>query len=250
VVELLGGEAAYRAAQGTESVYAGVLQDNPGGGSAARWHAYRLACTGPDDKPFVLALYAPGKAHLLAGQVGQRVRVVGKLVEARADGHVYRELWPARLEPLTTKLPDEPGADGVYARCWWQPAAALRWGARHYVFHDGQQLARAMGLAGDSAGEKAAALLAERLHVPAIDWKRHMVVSVPAGLTGAEAERLLIPRVRVQGRTLTVYYRLLGRPGGTPGFGYPAETVLVKRFDGTVRVEKESAPAAQSPPGK
>ena len=76
------------------------------------------------------------------------------------------------------------------------------------------------------------------------------MVSVSAGLTGAEAERLLVPRVRVQERTLTVYYRLQGRPGGTPGFGYPAETVLVKRFEGTVRVEKEPAPAAQAPSRK
>jgi hypothetical protein len=50
--------------------------------------------------------------------------------------------------------------------------------------------------------------------------------------------------VAVKDGTLTISFRLPERPGGTPGFGYPAETVLVDRFDGPVRVEEDRAPPA------
>ena len=235
-------EADYRAARAPEADYEGVLGNNPETGPGARSHPYRLSGEDSFGKRFVYLLSAPGKAHLLAASVGRRVCVRGKVVDARAGGRTVRELWPGTLEVLSNALPDAPGPDGVFARTVWQPAAALRVGARHYVFRDGAGLARAMGLTGDTAAATASALMARRLRVPAIDWKKHMLVSVSAGLKGAEVERLTIFKVAGRGRQLVVCYRLQSRPGGTPGFGYPAEAVLVSRFDGVVRVEQEAPP--------
>jgi hypothetical protein len=44
----------------------------------------------------------------------------------------------------------------------------------------------------------------------------------------------------VEDDRMTVYYNLgVGGPGPASGFGCPAETVLVDRFTGAVRVEEE-----------
>jgi hypothetical protein len=147
-------------------------------------------------------------------------------------------------------LPDSPGPDGVYARCNWQPAAALAVGEKQYIFRDGKPLADAMKLKGDGAADTATTLLAKRLNVKTIDWKKHMVVTVAAGIKGADADHLSITRVVQKDQTLTIYYTLhvdqpppasdkpMSPPAAT-GFGCPAETVLVPRFDGAIKVQRE-----------
>jgi hypothetical protein len=250
-VVLLAEEAEYKAAREAEAVFEGVLERNPGTGRIApptRFHPYRLVVAG--DKPVVHELYVPGKAFLLAAQVGQRVRLVGKLVSVEADGKTLRELWPGRLEPLTVprEPPPPPVAKApvgdVQARCDWQPPAARKKGMQTFVFRRGEELAAAMRLSGDSAAETAATVLARALGRAAIDWDKHMVVTVAAGLRGSEVDRLAVTRLAVKDGTMTIFYRFPARPAGAAGFGYPAETVLVDRFDGPVRVEEDrTAPA-------
>jgi hypothetical protein len=148
--------------------------------------------------------------------------------------------------------PDAPGPDGVFARCAWQPAGALQVGEKQYVFRDGKQVADAMKLKGDTAAETAAAQLAQRLNVKGIDWQKQMVVTVAAGLKGGDADRLRVTRAVRKDQTLTIYYTLRveqpppdDKPMSPPqatGFGCPAETVLVPRFDGTVKVQREDDP--------
>src|ERR687886_902134 len=102
VVMLLAEEPAYRKATEPEVVHEGVLESNPGTGGG-RFHPYRLAGEDEQGRPFVLLLYAPGRAHLLAAHVGRRVRLAGKVIEAqKGRGHV--ELWPARLEAVSSAL--------------------------------------------------------------------------------------------------------------------------------------------------
>jgi hypothetical protein len=251
-VVLLAEEAEYKASRETEAVFEGVLERNPGTGRIApptRFHPFRLVLSG--DKPAVHEVYVPGKAFLLAGHAGQRVRLVGKLVSVEADGKTLRELWPGRLEPLTAPREPPPSppvakapVEDVHARCDWQPPAARKKGMQTFVFRRGEELAGAMRLSGDSAAETATTVLARTLGRDAIDWDKHMVVTVAAGLRGPEVDRLAVTRLAVKDGTMTIFYRLPARPAGAAGFGYPAETVLVDRFDGPVRVEEDRAAPA------
>jgi hypothetical protein len=163
---------------------------------------------------------------------------------------------PVPDPPKKTEAPP----DGVLARTYWQPSAALHRGSRQYVFRDGKALAEAMRVTGASAEEAATAQLAKLLGVKTIDWQKQMVVTIAAGLQGADADRLFITRAVVGDDVLTLYYELrveeklqppaekdtAPAPQGPAGFGYPAETVLVNRFDGTVRI-KDETPAKPAP---
>jgi hypothetical protein len=241
---LLADSEEYKAARPAEAAYEGVVENNPGDGGVGkptRFNPYRLTGKDSAGKEFARELYAPGKSLLLAAYVGKRVRVTGKWVDTAADGRTYPELWPARLEEVAVAAAPPAKTDGVLARCVWQPGDALKLGAKHYVFRNGRDLARALKLTGSSADEAAAALLAEKLDLKSINWDKQMVVCVAAGLRGSDVDRLTVTRVEAKDRTLTVYYNLLPAAHGADGFGYPAETVLVDRFDGTVRVEEEAA---------
>ena len=83
----------------------------------------------------------------------------------------------------------------------------------------------------------------------AVDWNKYMGVTVAAGLRGADVDHLAVTRVEVKDRTLTVFYRLSVGPG-PGGFGYPAETVLLDRFDGTVHAEEDPTPPPKGPADK
>jgi hypothetical protein len=159
---------------------------------------------------------------------------------------------PAPLPDQAKKTSLPP--DGVYSRVYWQPPAALHRGNRHFVFRDGKALAEAMGITGSAADETATSKIAELLGVKTIDWQKQMVVTVAAGLRGADVDRLTISRAVVKDDVLTLYYELRAedklRPpaekdDGQPtpkigGFGYPAETVLVPRIDGAIRLKDET----------
>src|SRR5262249_18403294 len=201
-LSLLEGEEQYRKAAGPEATLEGTVERTPTPGRvepAARFNLFRLRTQDAGGREDVRELHVPGKAYLVASHVGKKVRVRGKLVETTAGGRVHRELWPAWLEPLTGALAERPGGDGGYARCAWQPDEARAPGARKYVFRSGEELARALRVSGPSAGETATELLARRLRVPALDWKKHMLVCVSAGLQGPAVEGLVIVRAARRG---------------------------------------------------
>ena len=241
VVTLLADDDTYRKAKEREVYFEGVLERNKGTGQigADRFNLYRLVLD--DSAKTARELYVPGKGAQLATHVGKRVRITGKLIETDIDGKKYVEIWPARLEVGSGTLPAAPGADGVFARCIWQPGDAMRVGAQSFVFGDGAKLAKAMRLTGESPADSATSQMAKMLHVPALDWKKHMVVSICAGLKSPGGMRLTVTRVAVEEDTLVIRYKLEPPMPSPGGFGYPAETVLVKRFDGPVRIELEKS---------
>src|SRR5262249_26980577 len=205
-VPLVAAEAWYRDAKEAEAVFEGVVERTPGTGRVGpprRFNAYRLAWTDAVGKEVVREVYAPGKAQLLPPYLGQRVRLVGKAVDTDADGTTYPEIWPARLELL--------GADGILARCYWRPGDGPQREPRCAVFRGGADLAAPLGLSGGGADEAATALMARRLNVAGIDWRKQMVVSVSAGLR-ADAGRLTVTRVAVRGGALGVAGRLEAPP--------------------------------------
>src|SRR5207248_3226632 len=124
----------------------------------------------------------------------------------------------------------------------WQPEEARKRGSQQFVFRSADQLAVAMRVRGPSAGETSSNLLARRLNVPAIDWEKQMIVCVSAGFQGPAIEGLAITSVKEMGDTLQVRYRLMPAKEGGAGFGYPAQSVLVKRSSAEVRFEQEAAP--------
>jgi hypothetical protein len=247
-VVILADDADYKAATAAETIFEGVLERTPTKGTLggpARFNPYRLNGRDSTGKPQVRELFVGAKAPLLAVHVGQRVRVAGKLVEVETDGTKQMELWAGRVESLSEAVAEAPGTDGIYARSFWQPASARRPGFRSFVFRDGGHVAKEMNLSGASAGETATTEMARQLRVPSVDWRKHMVVSISAGLRGSDADRLTVTRVEVDGNRMTVWYKLeVGGPGPASGFGYPAETVLVDHCTGPVRVEQEKAPSA------
>jgi hypothetical protein len=242
-IPLFAAEPWYTAAREQERIFEGVLERNPAPGKVGpptRFNAYRLTWIDGAGKPGGRELYLPGKAQYLAEHLGKRLRATGKPVDVSADGRTYQEIWPARIEvPGETGTTPAPPAsvDGVFARCGWQPERGLFREPRLYVFREARHLTPYLKLTGPAVEQAATTLLAKQLRVPAIDWKKQMLVTVAAGLKGQDAERLTITRVEVAGNTMTISYRLEAPAGGARGFGYPAETVLVERFDGSVRLE-------------
>ncbi len=70
-----------------------------------------------------------------------------------------------------------------------------------------------------------------------------MLVTVCAGLR-TDIERLTIAKAHVEGGRLTISYKTTA---GAKGFGYPAETVLIDRFDGPVRFVEDAVPPSAPP---
>jgi hypothetical protein len=244
VVRLLAEEPFYQAAPQKEVVLEGLLEADRGVFRRTRRHPFRLALD-EGGRATTLPLYVPGKAHLLTRHAGQRVRIRGKVVDTTVGRTTYHEVWPASLEALTGALPATPGADGVYVRCVWQPEAARRPGASVSVIRSGEQLAAAMRMTGGGAAGTATVRMARLLRIPGIDWSKYMLVSVSAGLRASPPDRVIVTRAAAVDRTLVVRYRLPASSGG--GFGCPAETVLVPRFDGPVRIEAEPPPGGAAP---
>jgi hypothetical protein len=230
----------YQKASGTEQTFEGTLEINPGTGQIGkptRFNSYRLTWTTPDGTRNIREIYAPGKAQFLALYRGQRVRIIGKPAETKADGKVYAEIWPARLEPAGLVSPD--AQKGILARCSWQPTGAKKRGETQWVITNGTDLAKHFGYFGADVDKRAGEDIARALKVPSIDWKKQMVICIAAGLH-ANGERIRVTSVTLRDKMLIVSYRLEHPADGAAGLCYPAESVLVDRFDGEVKYEAEA----------
>jgi hypothetical protein len=75
--------------------------------------------------------------------------------------------------------------------------------------------------------------LAKLLQVEAIDWKKQMVLAV-RGEAGTKADRVHFDPLKVEGKVLTVAWKVKQRPPHA-GIGTPLALALVERFDGEVK---------------
>ena len=75
--------------------------------------------------------------------------------------------------------------------------------------------------------------LAKVLEMPAIDWSKQMVLAV-RGSQGTRLDRIHFDSVRIEGKVLTVAWRLKQRPPHA-GPGSPVSLLLVDRFNGEVK---------------
>ena len=86
----------------------------------------------------------------------------------------------------------------------------------------------------DPAVQKAMeAELARLLEVDAIDWSNQMVLAV-RGEPGTKADRVHFDSLKVEGKVLTVAWKVRQRPPHA-GPGTPIALILVERFDGEVK---------------
>jgi len=225
---LFGEDADYRAAVAIESRYEGTLEFLPVPGGPGR---FRFIVPEGEGKIQTHELLVPRRTADLGAFVGQSVRITGKLTD--------KGLWPGKIE--RRQVVGNPGRDGILARTPWQPAAARKISrpAQTFLVRSGEQAAALLPLRGTTPAAAATELLARELRVPEIDWTRQMVVCVSVGLR-TDVESLIIRRIVVRDDVLHVIYQLKRVPAGmSAGFGYPAETVLIPRFDGTIRFEEE-----------
>jgi hypothetical protein len=233
----------YQKATPKETTFDGTIERTPTSGQIgkpARFNTYRLTWTTPDGTKMVREVYTPGKSQLLTAHLGKRVRIVGKAVDTTVEGKTYAEIWPARLETSGLQSPDMQA--GIQARCGWQPTSAKRRGGSHWVVTSGSDLAKHFGYFGRDVDQRVTGEIAREFKVPAIDWKKQMLVGVAAGMH-INGERLHITRVQLVDKVLLITYRLEKPKEATPGLGYPAETVLVDRFDGDVKFQAETKKA-------
>jgi hypothetical protein len=75
--------------------------------------------------------------------------------------------------------------------------------------------------------------LAKLLGVDAIDWEKQMVIGV-RGVPGTKADRVHFDSLKVEGKVLTVAWKVKQRPPHA-GPGTPIALILVERFDGEVK---------------
>jgi hypothetical protein len=75
--------------------------------------------------------------------------------------------------------------------------------------------------------------LAKLLEVDAIDWSKQMVLAV-RGEPGTKADRVHFDSLKVEGKVLTVGWKVKQRPPHA-GPGTPIALILVERFDGEVK---------------
>jgi hypothetical protein len=75
--------------------------------------------------------------------------------------------------------------------------------------------------------------LAKLLEVDAIDWSKQMVLAV-RGEPGTKADRVHFDSLKIEGKVLTVAWKVKQRPPHA-GNGTPIAVILVERFDGEVK---------------
>lgn len=224
VLVLFADDLAYKAVTAVEARFEGTLEFVPGAGK------FRLRVPEGDGKVQTYDLHLPTAKPDLGTFAGQAVRLTGKVTE--------KGLWPGKVE--RRRVAGNAVREGLLARAVWQPPAAQRLSkqAQTYVLRSGEQVAGLLPVRGTNPASAAAAVLAQALKVPEIDWNKQMLVGVALGLR-TDVERVTILKAVARDGVLTVTYQVQRfAPGMASGFGYPAEVALVPRFDGTVRFEE------------
>jgi hypothetical protein len=228
----------------------GILDYQSAGGRVgvpAGYRPFRVArqdaATG---KVLTYAVHAPGHETTLALNVGQRVRVEGKII-AKGEGDArVEELWIGKLTTLgpapanaftevkplirTNRFPFQiSGGRGDEKTLVIRTAAEL---ARHYGFQ---------GIDGERA---ATTDLARSLGVKTIDWKNQMIICVGITFNGRtpNTKKVEITKLNVSDRGVTVLWKEEVLPlaqGRGLGGAYFSDTVLVPRIEGDVTFKKE-----------
>ncbi len=168
-----------------------------------------------------------------------------------------RPVPPAKSGALAVSFTPEQGAGEqkgkedrelkVFARAPGR-LKALRKG--HAIARNPMELIRLMGGTFGGNIDKANTFAARTLKVEKIDWNKQMLIIISGGTQPTGGYSVELTGLKVNGDTLTVHWKLkTPRPGDivTQALTSPALTLLVERYDSTVRFDP---PAAKSGAGK
>jgi hypothetical protein len=226
----------------------GILAYVPGTGRIgipAAFHPFRLIrqekATG---KVVSLPVHVPGQEPTLALNVGQRIKVEGKLVERGEGDDKTQELWIGRLTPLGPAPANAFSEMKPLARTnRFMPSDSTRVqnNLSTQTLRSGDDVARALGLKGPGADREATSMLANMMGVKTIDWKKEMAVSLAMLYTrggGMQTTKLEVTRLEVNDRGVIVYWKL-DQQAGRNGPVALTETVLIPKIEGEVTFKKE-----------
>ncbi len=202
---------------------------------------FKEATTG---KVIQYGVHAPGFETLLALNVGQRVKVDGKVV-SKGEGDARREeLWIGKMETL--------GAAPLNAFTEIKPIArtnqfqphAMRVGSDvgTLVIHSGKDAAKAIGLTESEpdAERQATEELIKRFAIKSIDWKTQMVVYVGSfNQRNARLSKIEITKLDVNEKGVTVFWKMEENLRQVSPF--ISDTVLIPKVDGVVTFKQEQS---------
>jgi hypothetical protein len=145
---------------------------------------------------------------------------------------------------LTGFAADAPGAAAagerelkVFAKAPGRPPGAAARG--HQVIRNPQELTKIMaGLGGNI--DACTARVVKMLKVGKIDWNKQMLLILGGGTQRTGGYSVELTGLKVKGDELTVHWKLVApRPGErvTQAISHPALTVLVERYDDTIRFD-------------
>lgn len=169
--------------------------------------------------------------------------------EGRVEKPKIRPVPPPKPSDLPANAApqnEEKAKDGKDVKILAQASARIGVArtAGHQVVRSAEELVKAMG--GKTDADKATAQVAKLLKVDHIDWKKHMVIVVSGDMQRTGGYSVQVNHVKLSDKTLTVEWKLNTPKAGQPvtqAITYPAATILVERFEGTVRFDP---PAAKS----
>jgi len=135
----------------------------------------------------------------------------------------------------------------VFAKAPGRPVGAAPRG--HLILRSPEELTKVMaGLGGNI--DKSLERVTKMLKVDKIDWKKQMLLIISGGRQRTGGYRVELTSLKVKGDELTVRWKLIGpRPGQavTQALSYPALTLLVERYDNTIRFDPAVARSAVDP---
>ncbi|HQR07304.1 MAG TPA: hypothetical protein PLN21_10810 [Gemmatales bacterium] len=205
---------------------------------------FKDAATG---KVVQYVVHAPGFETLLALNVGQRVKVDGKVL-SKGEGDARRqELWIGTMQtlgaaPLNVFTELKP----IARTNRFQPQA-MQVGndAGKLIIRNGKDAAKAIGL--DSrepeADRRASEKLAEYFAVKSIDWKTQMVIYVGnVYQPRIRLTKIEITRIDVHEKGATIFWK--SEEGLRQASPYVSDTILIPKVEGEITFKQEETKKA------
>jgi len=208
---------------------------------------FKEAATG---KVVQYVVHAPGYETLLALNVGQRVKVDGKVI-AKGDGDAKRqELWIGKMQtqgaaPLNVYTELKPIArTNRFQPVVLKPDNDIG----KLVISSGKEAFKALSNANSSEPDlerQATESLAKYFAVKTIDWKTQMVVYVGnAFQRNPRLSKIEITRLDVHEKGVTVFWK--SEEGIRQATPYVSDAVLIPRVDGEFTFKQEVSKKADS----